>query len=172
MATGKRCAVAASMALALLMAGGRAGVRRGPGGPFHVLQLGPGDGYVLHDPDAPTSSGFWHWAVYNIPPTAMGLALGAGNTPAALPVPAFGGMTDLHDAGVSGGNGRYGGPCPPVADRPHRYVFTLYALAVDDLHQAGGIPRTGTAALHSFVLNKALGAQLLEKASFTATYGR
>jgi hypothetical protein len=49
---------------------------------------------------------------------------------------------------------------------------TLYALAVDDLQKAGGIPRTGTAALHSFVLNKGLGANLLGKASFIATYGR
>jgi hypothetical protein len=23
----------------------------------------------------------------------------------------------------------YGGPCPPRGDRPHRYVFTLYALS-------------------------------------------
>ena len=28
----------------------------------------------VYDPDAPTGSGFWHWAVYNIPPTATGLA--------------------------------------------------------------------------------------------------
>ena len=207
MATGKRCAVVARMALALLVAGGApvsvvaqvapfmfsspdlamgtfdnrfvlggwgcGGANLSPALEWRNLPKGTKSlALLVHDPDAPTGSGFWHWAVYNIPPTAMGLALGAGNTPAALPVPAFGGMTDLHDAGVTGGNGRYGGPCPPVADRPHRYVFTLYALAVDDLHQAGGIPRTGTAALHSFVLNKALGAQLLEKASFTATYGR
>ena len=127
---------------------------------------------LVHDPDAPTGSGFWHWAVYNIPPTVTGLAQGAGNSAAALPAPAFGGMTDFLDTGATGGNGNYGGPCPPTGDKPHRYVFTLYALAVDDVEKAGGIPRTGTAALHSFVLNKGLGANLLEKASFTATYGR
>lgn len=127
---------------------------------------------LVHDPDAPTGSGFWHWAVYNIPPTATGLPQGAGNSAAALPAPAFGGATDFLDTGATGGNGNYGGPCPPTGDKPHRYIFTLYALAVDDVEKAGGIPRTGTAALHSFVLNKGLGANLLEKASFTATYGR
>jgi hypothetical protein len=127
---------------------------------------------LVHDPDAPTGSGFWHWAVYNIPPTATGLPQGAGNSAATLPAPAFGGTTDFLDTGATGANGNYGGPCPPATDRPHRYIFTLYALAVDDVEKAGGIPRTGTAALHSFVLNKGLGANLLEKASFTATYGR
>lgn len=127
---------------------------------------------LMQDQDAPTGSGFWHWAVYNIPPSATGLAQGAGNSLAALPAPAVGGMTDFQDTGVTGGNGNYGGPCPPQADRPHRYVFTLYALAVEDIHKAAGIPRTGTPALHAFALNKALGALMLEKVSLTATYGR
>jgi len=127
---------------------------------------------LMHDPDAPTGSGFWHWAVYNIPPSATGLAQGAGNTRGGLPAPAVGGMTDFHDTGVAQGNTNYGGPCPPVADRPHRYVFTLYALSVDDLHKSGGIPVTGTAALHALVLNKALGDKLLQKVSLTATYRR
>ncbi len=126
----------------------------------------------LHDPDAPTGSGFWHWAVYNIPPTATGLARGAGNSPDSLPAPAFGGTTDFLDTGATGGNGNYGGPCPPEGDRPHRYVFTLYALAVEDVQQAAGLPRTGTAGLYSFILNKGIGAGLLAKTSFTALHGR
>src|ERR1700730_11904901 len=27
---------------------------------------------TLYDPDAPTGSGWWHWQVWNIPPTATG----------------------------------------------------------------------------------------------------
>ena len=126
----------------------------------------------VHDPDAPTGSGFWHWGVYNIPITATGLAQGAGNAPDTLPAPAYGGMNDFQDTGATGGNGNYGGPCPPAGDKPHRYNFTLYALAVDDVQKAGGIPKTGTAALYSFVLNKGLGSNLLGTASFTAVYGR
>jgi Raf kinase inhibitor-like YbhB/YbcL family protein len=124
------------------------------------------------DLDALTGSGFWHWAVYNIPATATELPQGAGNSSNALPVPAYGGANDFLDTGATGVNGNYGGPCPPTGDKPHRYVFTLYALAVADVEAAGGIPKTGTSALHSFILNKGLGAKLLGKASFTAHYQR
>jgi Raf kinase inhibitor-like YbhB/YbcL family protein len=124
------------------------------------------------DLDAPTGSGFWHWAVYNIPATATELPQGAGNSSKALPAPAFGGANDFLDTGATGVNGNYGGPCPPTGDKPHRYVFTLYALAVADVEAAGGIPKTGAPALHSFILNKGLGDKLLGKASFTARYKR
>ncbi len=126
----------------------------------------------VYDPDAPTGSGFWHWAVYDIPPTTTGLAQGAGNAAATLPAGAYGGNTDFMDTGATGGNGNYGGPCPPQGDKPHRYMFTLYALAVDKIAAAGGIPKTGSAGLYGFVLNKGVGAALLGKATFTATYGR
>jgi hypothetical protein len=55
---------------------------------------------------------------------------------------------------------------------PHRYVFTLYALAVEKIEVAAGVPRTATAGLLSFVLNKGVGPALLGKASFTVRYGR
>jgi Raf kinase inhibitor-like YbhB/YbcL family protein len=126
----------------------------------------------VQDLDAPTGSGFWHWAIYNIPATATELPQGAGNSSNALPVPAFGGANDFLDTGATGVNGNYGGPCPPTGDKPHRCVFTLYALAVADVEAAGGIPKTGTPALHSFILNKGLGGKLLGKASFTARYQR
>lgn len=126
----------------------------------------------MYDPDAPTGSGFWHWTVYNIPATATGLPQGAGNAATGLPAPAYGGNTDFMDTGATQVNGNYGGPCPPEGDKPHRYVFTLYALGVDDLQKAGQLPKTGSAAVYSFVLNKGLGKQLLGKASFTAHYGR
>jgi phosphatidylethanolamine-binding protein (PEBP) family uncharacterized protein len=110
--------------------------------------------------------------VYNIPATATGLARGAGNSPATLPPGAYGGNTDFMDTGATGVNGNYGGPCPPVGDKPHRYIFTLFAVAVPSVQAAGGIPGTGSAALYGFVLNEGLGAALLGTASFTATYGR
>jgi len=126
----------------------------------------------LHDPDAPTGSGLWHWAVYDIPGNSTQLARGAGNQPASLPEGAFAGNNDLFDTGATGGNGNYGGPCPPSGDAPHRYVFTLFALAVDKIEVAGGVPKTATAGLFGFLLNKGLGPALLGKASLTVKYGR
>ena len=126
----------------------------------------------VYDPDAPTGSGFWHWAVYNIPADSNGMSRGAGNSAATLPAGAYGGNTDFADTGATGGNGNYGGPCPPEGDKPHRYIFTLFALAVPKVEVAGGVPKSGSAGLYGFVLNKGVGAALLGKASFTATYGR
>jgi hypothetical protein len=51
-------------------------------------------------------------------------------------------------------------------------VFTLYAVAVDKIEVAGGLPKTATAGLFSFVLNRGVGPALLGKASFTARFGR
>ena len=127
----------------------------------------------VYDPDAPSGSGFWHWAVYNMPGNTTGLAQGAGNSPSTLPPGSHGGNTDFLDTGATGGNGNYGGPCPPVGDPPHHYIFTLYALNIPDVEAAAGIPPTGTAGLHGFALGRAgVGPAVIGKATFTATYGR
>ncbi|MEA2698050.1 MAG: hypothetical protein QOI66_2321 [Myxococcales bacterium] len=121
------------------------------------------------DTDAPV---FWHWAVYNIPGSATGLAQGAGNSAATLPAGAIPGTNDFLDTGATGMNGNYGGPCPPAGDAPHHYTFRLYALGVDKLDEAGMVPKTGTPDLYNFVINIGVGPGLLGKATFTATYGR
>ena len=79
------------------------------------------------DPDAPTGCGFWHWVVVNIPPSVTELPLDAGN-PAAGKLPA-GALQVRTDFGKPG----YAGPCPPPGDHPHRYLFTLSAVGVDQL---------------------------------------
>ena len=126
---------------------------------------------LMHDPDAPTGSGFWHWVVLNLPANTNGLPRGAGSGAGQLPAGSVAGNTDFMNTGVTGPGG-YGGPCPPVGHGPHRYNFTLYALAVPDVFAAAGIPRNGTATLAGFALNHGLGKAVLAKASFTATYQR
>jgi Raf kinase inhibitor-like YbhB/YbcL family protein len=65
--------------------------------------------------------------VVNIPVTAQSLPAGAGSSaPAGLLKGAVQGRTDFGKPG-------WGGPCPPTGDKPHRYVFTLWALKVDKL---------------------------------------
>ncbi|MDA8419230.1 MAG: YbhB/YbcL family Raf kinase inhibitor-like protein [Desulfobacteraceae bacterium] len=74
-----------------------------------------------YDPDAP-GQGWWHWLVWNIPASASGLKTGAGGQGAnLLPPGSVQGRNDFGDMG-------YGGACPPLGDKPHRYVFTVYAL--------------------------------------------
>jgi Raf kinase inhibitor-like YbhB/YbcL family protein len=113
---------------------------------------------TVYDPDAPTGSGFWHWFVINIPANVTELAPNAGAVGGAnLPK----GATHVRiDYGVAG----WGGPCPPEGDKPHRYIFTVYALKTDKLD----IPADATAALAGFMAN----ANMIAKASFTAKYGR
>lgn len=114
---------------------------------------------LLHDPDAPTGgAGWWHWIVYDIPAGTTQLPKGAGKADgSALPQ---GAASVANDYGTTG----YGGPCPPAGDKPHRYVFTLYALDVDKLD----LPKGAHAPVVGFVVNgKSIG-----KASLTGMYGR
>ena len=113
---------------------------------------------TLYDPDAPAGSGWWHWVMFDIPANASALAAGAGDVAGGkAPTGALQTNTDYGKAG-------FGGPCPPAGDKPHRYVFTLYALKVDKL----GADPASTAALVGFMLN----ANKLDRATFTVYYGR
>ena len=114
---------------------------------------------LVHDPDAPTGgAGWWHWLVYDIPAGTTELAKGAGRPDgSALPAGAASGITDYGTPG-------YGGPCPPEGDKPHRYVFTLYALKVDQL----GVAKDAQASLIGYLVN----ANAIGQASFTGLYGR
>jgi hypothetical protein len=67
---------------------------------------------LVEDPDA---NDFLHWGVLRIPPATQGFA--EARTPAGV-VQVKNGFGDRS----------WGGPCPPEGDKPHRYVFALYAL--------------------------------------------
>ena len=113
---------------------------------------------TVYDPDAPTGSGWWHWVVYNLPATTSSLLAGAGDpTKKQLPAGAVQGRTDFGTPG-------FGGACPPPGDKPHRYIFNLYALKADKLE----LPPDATAAMVGYNLN----ANRIGKASFTGQYGR
>ena len=112
---------------------------------------------TVYDPDAPTGSGWWHWVLYNIPASVTELAQGAGNPGGTVPAGAAQGRTDFGTAG-------YGGPCPPAGSKPHRYIFTVYALKTAKLD----VPADASAAMVGFMIR----ANKLGSASLTALYGR
>ena len=92
------------------------------------------------DPDAPTASGFWHWAVCDIPASTTELASGAGDeNGSGLPSSALTLRTD-------GGVVRYLGAAPPPGHGPHRYMFVVHALDVESL----GIGADSTPAFLGF----------------------
>lgn len=83
------------------------------------------------DPDAPTGSGFWHWAVANLPATTLELAAGAGalaGTPGSELLPA---------EAVTMPNERrqraFTGAAPPQGTGVHHYWFVVHALDVEHL---------------------------------------
>jgi Raf kinase inhibitor-like YbhB/YbcL family protein len=112
---------------------------------------------LVHDPDAPTGSGWWHWVVYDIPANVSSLPAGAGDPKKSLLPP--GSQQGRTDFGTVG----YGGPCPPPG-KPHRYYFRLYALKVAKLD----VPADASAALIGFSVNGAS----LGKAELLGLYGR
>ncbi|HXN06394.1 MAG TPA: YbhB/YbcL family Raf kinase inhibitor-like protein, partial [Nitrospiria bacterium] len=70
-----------------------------------------------------------------------------------------GAISNITDYGTAG----YGGPCPPQGDKPHRYIFTIYALK-DKLPLDG---KTSAAMVGYYIGQNKIGS-----ASITATYHR
>jgi len=110
---------------------------------------------TLYDPDAPTGSGWWHWAVANIPANAKELTAGSGSGK-GLPAGAIQTRTDF---GVPG----YGGAAPPPG-RLHHYIFTVHALKVEHLD----VDEKASGAMVGFMTNM----NSLGKATLTVTYGK
>ena len=109
---------------------------------------------IVDDPDAPDPAAprmTWvHWVLYNLPPSASGLAEAVKSLPAGTAE----GINDWQRMG-------YGGPCPPVGR--HRYFHKLYAL--DTVLQ--GLSRPNKAALE-----RAMQGHVIARAELVGTYAR
>lgn len=113
---------------------------------------------TCHDPDAPSPDnprpgGWWHWLAFDIPATAVGLPENASAH--GMPPGTIQSVTDFGPPG-------YGGPAPPPG-KPHRYVFTIYALSTEKL----GMHTTDAMAAVDAEIRK----HALASASFTVTFG-
>jgi len=82
------------------------------------------------DPDAPTGSGFWHLVLLDVPASVTELATGAASGDLTVPAGSF---LVRNDYSIKA----FGGAAPPKGDPPHRYVFAVHALDLDDLASQG-----------------------------------
>ena len=106
---------------------------------------------TVYDPDAPTMSGFWHWAVADLPADVTELPSGASGS---LPEGAF----ELKNDG--GGVG-FIGAAPPAGHGEHRYFIVVHALDVDSI----GVPKDASPAFLGFNI----GSHILGRAVLVAT---
>ncbi|MER6670720.1 YbhB/YbcL family Raf kinase inhibitor-like protein [Amycolatopsis japonica] len=110
---------------------------------------------TVYDPDAPTGSGFWHWAVADIPAAVTELPEGAGDDAgSALPE---GAIQVPNDARLA----RFLGAAPPAGHGVHRYFVVVHALDVESL----GVPADCTPALLGFTMS----SHVLARAVLIAT---
>jgi Raf kinase inhibitor-like YbhB/YbcL family protein len=110
---------------------------------------------TVYDPDAPTGSGFWHWAVANIPADTTALPEGAGDdTGSGLPAGAVQLPNDARAA-------RYIGAAPPAGHGTHRYFITVHALDTEDI----GVAADATPAVLGFTMT----GHILGRATLVAT---
>ena len=103
----------------------------------------------------PVAQNWVHWLVINIPANVTSLEEGASRK--KMPP----GCIELRN---SFGDVGYGGPQPPKGTGDHPYVFTLYALNVENLNLDAGT------LLSTF--KKALEGKILGSAIITGKYGR
>jgi Raf kinase inhibitor-like YbhB/YbcL family protein len=100
---------------------------------------------LVEDPDAPGGT-FVHWTAWNLTPRSGSVA--------GRPTE---GRNSARDIGWTP-------PCPPEGDKPHRYVFSLYALSdpLKELH-----PGASPDAVHTALRDKAIARGVL-----TGRFGR
>lgn len=113
---------------------------------------------TMYDPDAPTGSGFWHWAIANIPVGTVALETDAGS-PDGKKVPS-GAVVLKNDGGAA----RYVGAAPPPGHGKHRYFFCVHAVDVAQLD----VNADSSPALLGFNLF----FHTLARATLVATYER
>jgi len=111
---------------------------------------------TIYDPDAPTGSGWWHWQVVNIPSSVNSIVTDA-SAKHTLPK---GALEIINDYGATG----FGGACPPVGDKVHTYIVTVYALDIEVLP----VETSTNAPIVGYQIN----AHIIEKASLVSYYGR
>ena len=111
---------------------------------------------TMYDPDAPTGSGFWHWAVVGLPASVTELPSGAGDE-AGSGLPA-GAVQLRNDAGMA----RFVGAAPPAGHGVHHYHVVVHALDTDDM----GVPADASPAFHGFNLF----GHTLARATLVVTY--
>lgn len=111
------------------------------------------------DPDAPTQSGYWHWAVLNIPAEVTELPTDAGN-PGTPGLPE-GALTLKNDGGFAG----FIGAAPPEGHGDHRYFLIVHAV---DVEAIGGIDADASPAVLGFNLF----SHSIGRAILTPVFGR
>ncbi|WP_328453595.1 YbhB/YbcL family Raf kinase inhibitor-like protein [Amycolatopsis sp. NBC_00438] len=105
---------------------------------------------TMYDPDAPTPSGFWHWAVADIAADVTSLEAGV----AALPDGAFPIANDVREPA-------YTGAAPPPGTGKHRYYIAVTALDVPSVTALGVTPESTPAALSFAILGHTLARAIL-----------
>lgn len=109
---------------------------------------------TMYDPDAPTGSGWWHWLVFDIPKDKNELNEGFGNKVSK----------DIIQSVTNYGKVGFGGACPPVGDKAHKYELTIYALDIESL----GLSKETNPAIVGYYINN----HTIEKSTITAYYKR
>ncbi len=105
---------------------------------------------IMEDPDATRGQTWYHWLVWNIDPKTQ--YIDEDTVP-------FGAVQGTG----SGGKARYGGPCPPRGNAPHRYRFNVFALdTVLDL----------PAGADQSALASAMDSHILAEGTLVGLYGR